>query len=237
MVQVRRFPWDGFPPVWIHASERVVKSHLSYAAGKAGDPDAAFRLVTDLLSPGIVEEIRVAVGSTLPILASAHALERGGVNAIPEVLADLLGLRLGWKVDSNIVQTNIVSHTGADGFSRLARQALFAGTVEPGSSYFLADDFIGQGGTLANLRSLILEKGGTVVGATVLTGKPYSATLAPAGETLTQLRAKHGTELETWWVRTFGFSFECLTESEARYLLNTPTVDRVRDRIAAAIEG
>jgi hypothetical protein len=81
------------------------------------------------------------------------------------------------------------------------------------------------------------QKGGTVVGATVLTGKPYSATMALAGDTLRQLRAKHGTELETWWLRTFGFSFECLTESEARYLLNTPTADRVRDRIAAAVEG
>ena len=210
---------------------------MNYAAGKAGDPDAAFQLVTDLISPDVVEGIRLAVGSTSPILASAHALERGGVNAIPEVLADLLGLRLGWKVDSNIVQTNIVSHTGADGFSRLARQARFAGTIEPGSAYFLVDDFIGQGGTLANLRSLILEKGGMAVEATVLTGKPYSATMAPVGETLRQLRAKHGTELETWWVRTFGFGFECLTESEARYLLNTPTADRVRDRIAAAIEG
>ena len=92
---------------------------MNYAAGKAGDPDAAFQLVTDLISPDVVEGIRLAVGSTSPILASAHALERGGVNAIPEVLADLLGLRLGWKVDSNIVQTNIVSHTGPMGFPAL----------------------------------------------------------------------------------------------------------------------
>jgi hypothetical protein len=194
-------------------------------------------LVIDFLSEQVVEGIGKAVGASDPVIASAHAVERDGVNAIPEVIADLLGFRLGWKVDSTIVQTNIVSHTGADGFSRLARQACFAGAVECGKAYFLVDDFIGQGGTLANLRSMILEKGGVVVGATVLTGKPYSAMLALTEETLRQLRAKHGSELETWWARTFSFGFECLTESEARYLLNTPTADRIRDRIAAAIEG
>jgi hypothetical protein len=39
----------------------------------------------------------------------------------------------------------------ADGFKRLANQALFSGTVVPGQWYFVVDDFVGQGGTLANL--------------------------------------------------------------------------------------
>ena len=34
---------------------------------------------------------------------------------------------------------------------------------------------IGQGGTLANLRGRIEKRGGRVVGAVALTGKPYSA--------------------------------------------------------------
>ena len=79
--------------------------------------------------------------------------------------------------DPEVVQTNIVSHTKADGFSRLARQAEFAGTIEPDQDYFLVDDFIGQGGTLANLRGWVLRHGGRVRGATVLTVKPYSARL------------------------------------------------------------
>jgi adenine/guanine phosphoribosyltransferase-like PRPP-binding protein len=41
------------------------------------------------------------------------------------------------------------------------------------------DDFVGQGGTLANLIGFIKSLGGHVVGATALTGKPYSAKLAP----------------------------------------------------------
>ena len=167
---------------------------------------------------------------------SAHAIERDGVNAIPEVLADILAAHLGWRVDRSVVQTNIVAHTGADGFSRLARQARFEGSITPGESYFLADDFVGQGGTLANLRSLIVGQGGMVVGASVLTGKAFSAIVSLSEETLANLRTKHGNELEQWWLETFGFSYECLTESEARYLINTPTADRVRDRIVAAFQ-
>jgi len=56
-------------------------------------------------------------------------------------------------------------------------------------------------------------------------------------ETLKALRLKHGKKLEDWWLRRFGFGFECLTESEARYLLRTPDADRVRNKIVAAVES
>jgi adenine/guanine phosphoribosyltransferase-like PRPP-binding protein len=46
-----------------------------------------------------------------------------------------------------------VSHTGADGFSRLARQAQFAGSVQAGRRYVMVDDFVGMGGTLATPQS------------------------------------------------------------------------------------
>lgn len=128
----------------------------------------------------------------LPLLASAHTLERTGVNAIPEALADELARRTGFPVDNSIVQVNVVGHTGANGFIRLARQALFDGEVIKGAEYLLVDDFIGQGGTLANLKGFTESKEGRVIGATVLTGKPYSAKLSPAPEQIEALRIKHG---------------------------------------------
>jgi len=67
-----------------------------------------------------------------------------------------------------------------------------------------------------------------------LTGKGYSATLALRADTLTALRAKHGPELEDWWRKTFGYGFDALTESEARYLLRAENADAVRDRILEA---
>ena len=78
----------------------------------------------------------------------------------------------------------------------------------------LVDDFVGMGGALANLKGYIESKGGKVLAAVCLTGKPHSAKLALSAERLQELRSKHGTE--------------------ARYLARTETVDTIRDRIAAA---
>lgn len=230
-----RTPWpEHFPAVVIHVSESRVKQHPDYPAAKAGNSDAAYALSRDTLSLDAVRALRQLIGSRCPVLVSAHALEREGVNAIPEALADELGRLLDLPVDSSIVQTNVVSHTGADGFSRLTRQAAFEGEIVPGLDYLMVDDFVGQGGTMANLRGFIESKGGKVVGATTLTGKPYSAILPPTQEQLTLLRSKHGAELEKWWQARFGHAFDCLTQSEARYLERTADADTIRNRIAAA---
>lgn len=173
------------------------------------------------------------VAGKTPFLASVHAFERTGVNAIPEALADELSKRTSFPADNSIVQVNVVGHTGANGFLRLARPAVFDGEVIAGAEYLLVDDFIGQGGTLANLKGYIESSGGIVLGATVLTGKPYSAKLCPTDEQLAALRSKHGNELEIWWNKRFGHGFDCLTQSEARYLERSQDADTIRSRLAA----
>lgn len=128
---------------------------------------------------------------------------------------------------------NRVFHTGADGFHRLAFPPVFEGKVEP-LEYVLVDDFVGQGGTLANLRGYVETHGGRTAAAIALCGKAYSARLQPSKETLERLRQKHGRQLEEWWIATFGYGFESLTESEARYLTRSPDADTIRARLAAA---
>jgi hypothetical protein len=234
-----RFPWHSFPDCIIHADEKEVRGHQDYYAAKTGDSDAAYMLVRAFLNDQSLERIQRIYEKSPQgkiTLVSAHALERDGVNAIPEVMAELLGSRLDWLVEHQIVQTNIVSHTKADGFSRLAKQATFEGEVESGRCYLLVDDFIGQGGTLANLRGWILHLGGIVVGSTVLTGKPYSVKLTSEKAQIDELENKHGKELRQWWQNRFRFDYDCLTSSEARYLIRTPSADRIRDRIIAAVE-
>jgi adenine/guanine phosphoribosyltransferase-like PRPP-binding protein len=81
-------------------------------------------------------------------------------------LARLLSEWLGLPITGSVVQSNTVGHTGASGFQRLANQALFEGELERGCSYLLVDDFIGQGGTLANLIGYVERAGGHAVGAT-----------------------------------------------------------------------
>lgn len=229
-----RTAWNSFPDVLIHASESAVKQHPAYLAAKSGDAVAAVHLVRDTLNPQQVEVLGRMLAGHQPVLVSAHALENQGVNAIPEVLADELGKRLGWPVDAGVVQVNVVGHTGADGFSRLARQAQFDGAILAGADYVLVDDFVGMGGTLANLRGFIASRGGKVLAAVALTGKPHSARLKLTATQLETLRNQHGEELEHWWHARFGHAFDALTESEARYLARTPDADTIRNRIAAA---
>ena len=167
-------------------------------------------------------------------MVSAHAYEQEGVNAIPENFAVEISKALNWPHDLGVTQINVVSHTGADGFSRLARQAEFAGEVQAGCDYVLVNDFVGMGGTLANLKGYIESNGGRVLAAVCLTGKSHSAKLTLTLARLSELREKHGTELEAWWIERFAHAFDALTESEARYLARTAAIYTIRNRIAAA---
>lgn len=229
-----RYPWhEYFPDVLIHSLDMsAVKKHHAYADAKRGDVDASDILVNDTLSNDVILQL-VELGEDLePILISVHAEEAVGVNAIPEVMADQLSFILDWDVERAVVQANVVNHTGANGFSRLARQAVFEGEIVPERHYVIVDDFIGQGGTIANLRGHIMQQGGIVLGATVLTGRDYSAILTLQTERLNELQDKHG-QIEDWWRERFGFGFDALTASEARYLINTP----LSERICTQIEG
>lgn len=236
MDQPTRFPWGDFPDVLIQASEQHVKQHFNYQQAKTGDVFASVNLVLDSLSHETVNCMNGEFGLHAPILLPVLAEESAGMNAIPRVMAEVLGHLLRWDVEGRVFQTNVVGHTGASGFVRLAHQPIFKGRVESGLHYVLIDDFIGQGGTLANLRGHILAQGSQVLGASVLTGKAYSATLAPTGYQLAELRGKHGT-IEFWWRQHFGFGFDCLTASEARYLIQTATSERVIERLEEAGRG
>jgi hypothetical protein len=229
-----RSPWTTFPDVLILQPEPVVKQHPQYWLAKNGNWNSALSLVGDLVNPSQVQPLASFTRARLPILVSAHAWEQEGVNVIPEALADAIARILGWPREGGVVQTNFVAHTGSDGFSRLARQPTFEGSVQAGADYVLVDDFVGMGGTLANLRGYIEEGGGRVLGAVVLTGKPRSARLCLSPATLAALRRKHGADLEEWWKARFGHTFDALTESEAGYLVRTPEATTIRDRIIAA---
>ncbi len=233
-----RSAWDAFPDVVLLAREHVVKRHPKYPAAKTGDAVSAADLVDELVDEAGIAAVRKLIDesseSRAPVLVAAHAYEREGVNTIPSVLGKLFSEQLGIEFEAAVIQANVVSHTGAGGYGRLARQAGFEGDVEAGREYVMVDDFIGQGGTLANLRGWIRKQGGKVVGAVALTGKPYSAKLKLSQEQLDELRQKHGRDFEKWWREHFGHSFDCLTQSEARYLARSPDVDTIRARLAAA---
>ncbi|MDJ7441713.1 LPD5 domain-containing protein [Salmonella enterica] len=231
-----RTTWQkDFPDVVLHARLGDATAHRDYEAAKAGDKDAAYRLVSDVLTKDAVDKIRNIIGNREVLLAAVHAEEASGRNKIPQAMADVLGKVLHQEVDDSLVQTKLVGRTGQDGFGRLANQPEFAGNVRSDLPYFILDDTLTQGGTLAGLKGYIEFHGGRVIGASALTGKQYSAKMALSPQTLSQLREHFGgTGLENWWKQQHGYSFDGLTESEANYLLRAGNADKIRDRVIAA---
>ncbi|HGG6554852.1 TPA: LPD38 domain-containing protein [Salmonella enterica subsp. diarizonae serovar 61:i:z] len=231
-----RTTWQkDFPDVVLHARLGDATSHRDYEAAKAGDKDAAYRLVSDVLTKDAVDKIRNIIGNREVLLAAVHAEEASGRNKIPQAMADILGKVLHQEVDDSLVQTKLVGRTGQDGFGRLANQPEFAGNVRSDLPYFILDDTLTQGGTLAGMKGYIESHGGRVIGASALTGKQYSARMALSPQTLSQLREHFGgTGLENWWKQQHGYGFDGLTESEANYLLRAGNADKIRDRVIAA---
>lgn len=229
-----RAPWTvDFPSVNIHAKENRVKAHSAYAAAKTGDLKAAFELVDAMTNKRLVRGLR-KYRERSPVIVPVHGIESASVNAIPVALANLVAVITDFETWSEIVQVSKAGHTGASGWWRLQAQALFSGHVAHGRFHRLVDDFIGMGGTFANLRGHIVSHGGYVLHCQSLTGKPRSATLALAPNTLQMLRGKYGTAFEQWWREQFGVGFDAFTESEARYLLRAEDVDTVRRRLVEA---
>jgi hypothetical protein len=56
----------------------------------------------------------------------------------------------------------------------------------------------------------------------------------PEHDLIRALGDKHGRDLENWWREQFGFGFECLTRSEARYLEKSADAQAIRDRLIEA---
>lgn len=232
---VHRAPSGGVPDVQIIGSPADIQSHALYRAAKTGDIEAARAFVAEVVSDDDIARFEANLGARRPILVGVAAVEAGSVNEIPQAMADRFSAKLGLAVADDIIQVNRVGHTGASGWVRLANQAAFDGPVTPGAEYWLFDDFVGQGGTFANLRGHIESRGGRVMGLTALAGRADSAKLGLSSETLGALRTKHG-NLENWWREQFGFGFEALTESEARYLLRAEDADTIRNRLAEAAQ-
>jgi hypothetical protein len=194
---------------------------------------AAKRLAADLVTDSGLQRIRQwpIEGA---VLVPVHALESHGYNRIPAAFAQLLAEALGLEVETEIIQANVVNHTGASEWQRLASPPLFEGTVRPGARCLVVDDFVGQGGSLANLRGHIVRGGGCVIGAVCLTGRDDGRQLALESRTLDALRKKHGGEIEDWWRETCGYGFSALTESEGRSLLRVEDAHTIRAKLAEA---
>ncbi len=209
-----------------------VKTHLNYQLAKSGSYKDAVVLAESFINQNIIQSINSHYHN--PIILPIMAEEKQGKNAIPMGMADVINKYTGWEVSENIYQTNKAGHTGANGWHRITTPALFMGNVVVGAEYLVLDDFIGMGGTLANIKSFIENAGAKIAGFQVLTGKHDSSLLYLRNQTLENLRQKHGT-FEKEFKEIVKFDYSKLTESEARYLLRAKTVERIRNQLSRSI--
>ena len=209
-----------------------LNNHPDYAAAKGGDLEAAFRIADDMVDDAMVEKVLAAAGNA-ELVVPVVSVEASGRNKIPVAVAKVLAEKLGTGVAGKIVQINSPKRTAMDGLSRLLSPPVFDGPVQAGAAYVMVDDALTQGGTFAALASHIIDNGGTVSGVVALTGKQYSAKLAPSPELLSQVRERFQSVEDDFRAAT-GYGFDALTESEARYLAKHDNAQSVRDRIVEA---
>ena len=73
-----RTPWNAFPDVAVQTTVRKLKSHPDYDAAKAGDQDAALRVIDRVFKPGKVTD---SCDLIVPVLQLVSSLDVTRVRA------------------------------------------------------------------------------------------------------------------------------------------------------------
>lgn len=214
--------------MFLFRQDRELKAHPAYRQAKAGDKDAALELVLDVAVAGLYEH-RDRFGSGV-LFVAPHAEEATGDNAIPQTLAAVCAAIFQAQVDTEIVQSDRVYHTGADPMERMAARAQFQGRVVPGAEYVLVDDVTSLGGTLAELSNYIQMFGGVVNDVVVLVNAGRNPALVPEKKFVGLIQERFDEE----FTEVFGIEPNALTANEAQYLVGFKSIDAIRNRLAAA---
>jgi tail lysozyme len=202
-----------------------VRAHPDFKAAKAGDDEAAERLVRDLVRPEQLELARAELDGAIfvPVIAE----EEAGRNLIPLALAKLYAKSAGGRVEMQILQTVRAHHTGKTAIPRMRSRALFDGPVIAGERYVIVDDNALQGGTIAELADLIQRGGGTVE-RVVLLGDRTGGLHAP-DDLVARLRERGFEDVVR---EEFGHELETLSGPEARWVAKFSSPDRLRAKVA-----
>ena len=146
----------------------------------------------------------------------------------------MLADRLDLDVEVGITQREKIKRTGTGSDYRLAFNPTFIGNVKEGQSYLIVDDTLTMGGTIASLRGYIENRGGHVIGASVMTAHEGALDLAVKPKLLSAIDEKHGRSMNQYWQETFGYGIDKLTQGEAGHLRSAASVDAIRKRITTA---
>jgi hypothetical protein len=236
-----RHPWPAeLPPLKPHTSYATLKAHPRYEdAKRRGDADQAVNLCYELYNEQVMLWLDASFNDREPpVIVVAPSLPPGETNnALARSYALWLASQLGGEYAEDIIQSNaavkrdLITST----YARLVQEQLYEGPVLAGRDYILADDMCTSGGTLASLHGFVRDGGGCVVCATsIANGSGDQVPLAIEPDTLEDILTAFGGHLAEVVVEELGYEVACLTEAEARFLLDRASVDAIRKGIAAA---
>jgi len=226
---------DSFPKPWV-----VLSNHPCYDAAKNHeDRAAALQLVRDFLETpdNITQLTSLASRFSDTVIVPIHAIEAHGVNKIPEMLAEYIGDITGLEVDNTIVQTNRVYRTGSDEIHRFAFRPTYDGEVKKNRPYILVDDVFAFGGSFNELRLYIEKNCGKVVQTASMSLGGHGNKIAPEPKYINKLIDRHGADSVSLFLKEidlYGGNYKALTNPEAYFLGNTPSLDWTRDQILEA---
>lgn len=89
-------------------------------------------------------------------------------NALAAAAAQKLADHFGLQIAKNITETDCAPRKKMKPSDKLLNLPVFRGPIEEGRSYIIVDDMINSGGTIAQLRSYILQNGGKMAFACTL---------------------------------------------------------------------
>lgn len=235
-----RTPWPAnFPDVISFCTVTERDKMPSFERAKyLKNPNQAKELMVQLRStPGYKKAIQslkalVAPGEKVTIVP-IHSIElpsdrkvkgkKSGINPLPLEIAMAISDETGWEVDTNVIQTNIVGHTGANALTRFAYPATFAGDVTPQRKYLIVDDHVSMGGTVANCRGHIEKGGGQVIGISSLTTNRGGSCVRLCSRHLNRLTNAENSQTMGCHLSLFekilGYPVDCLTNPEATQIL------------------
>lgn len=222
-------PQEAEPTVTSFRSDAPLKAHPDYKAAKAGDVEAADRVVSALTKPDTLAQARVRFGADA-IYVPVVAEEAAGRNKLPLALAHRYARETGARVADDIAQSSRVYHTGGKPMERILARPSFDGPVEPGGKYVLVDDVSVMGSTLAELADHIQQGGGKVVGTVTLASASRSGKFSPSASHVRLVEARFGRQIAD----QFGIEPSALTADEARHLANFRDADALGTSVATA---
>lgn len=229
-----RSDWGDFPEVIRNGNLGDLKAQPEYDAAKHGDSKAALDMVERLLTGETIEQIKGLIGEDKPLILPVQLIEENGNNKIPIAIATILAGQLGLEVEQGIGQQEKLSRTGASADHRIAFNPTFRGLVESGKKYFIVDDNLTMGGTIASLRGYVENRGGKVMGASVMVARHGAENMVVRPKTLIAIKEKHGEAINDFWKEEFGYGIEKLTQAEAGLVRKSASIDDIRIRILHA---